>query len=230
MDAILLAAGSGSRSKLDYPKQLLMLGGKPLFIHALDLLKSIEEIDRIIVAVIPHMIEDFKRLINEYNHNDVICVAGGKIRQESVYNALCLCHSDRVLIHAASRPFVSKGHILDLISVNSDVVIPCVPLIPAALHKDGYYIDRDKVLCIQLPQVFKTDILKKAHELGRGKSYPEDSSMVYGELGIFPAIIDGMEQNIKITLPIDIKIADVIFNTFNDTNDIDSKRDSYEQV
>jgi len=224
MNAIVLAAGIGSRAKLGYPKQLLMLGGKPLLIHVLDLLKSINQIDRIVLTVIPDMMENFKTLTCEYNHNDVICVPGGNTRQESVYNALCYCHSEKVLIHVASRPFVTREHILDLISVDSDVVIPCVPLITGALHKDGYYIDRDKVLCIQLPQVFKTEVLKKAHNLGRGKNYAEDSGLVYSELGIFPTIISGLEQNIKITLPMDIKIADAILNSLNSKNNVDSIR------
>lgn len=220
MDAIVLAAGAGSRTKLGYPKQLLMIGGKPMLIHVLDLLKSIEEIDRIIVTVIPGMTDSFKTLLCEYNHSDVCCVPGGETRQESVYNALCICSSDRVLIHAASRPFVTKEHILDLISVDSDVVIPCIPLITAAVHKDGFFIDREKILCIQLPQVFKTDLLKKAHELGRGKNYAEDSCLVFEELGIFPAIIKGLEQNIKITLPLDIKLAQAVYNILNNSDSI----------
>lgn len=215
MDAIVLAAGIGSRTGLGYPKQLFKLGGKPLLIHALDLLKTIKEIDKIIVTVVPDLMEYFKALAEEYNHGDVICVPGGKTRQESVCNALQLCSSKRVLIHAASRPFVTRQHILDLISQDSDVVIPCVPLITAAVHKEGYYIDRDKVLCIQLPQVFSTEILKKAHDLGRGKNYAEDSGLVFEMLGIFPAIIPGLEHNIKITLPIDLKIAEAILNYTN---------------
>lgn len=223
MDAIVLAAGTGSRTKLDYPKQLLTLGGKPLLIHVLDLLKSVKEIDRIIVAVIPGMMEDFKKLTASYNHSDVICVPGGNTRQESVYNALNYCNSDRVLVHVASRPFITRKHILDLISVDSDVVIPCIPLIYAAVHKDGFYINRDRVLCIQLPQVFKTEILRKAHILGRGKNYAEDSGLVYQELGVFPTIIDGLEQNIKVTLPIDVVIADAIYKYVNNSNEINSK-------
>lgn len=215
MDAIVLAAGTGSRAGLGYPKQLMTIGGKPMLIHILDLLKSINEIKRIIVSVVPDMVDNFKMILCTYNHCDICCVPGGKTRQESVYNALRICSSDRVLIHAASRPFVTKEHILDLISVDSDVVIPCVPLITAAIHRDGYFIDRDKVLCIQLPQIFKTDVLKKAHELGRGKNYAEDSCLVYEELGIFPTVIPGLEQNIKITLPLDIKLADAVYNILN---------------
>lgn len=215
MDAIVLAAGIGSRSKLGYPKQLLMIGGKPMLIHVLDLLKSVDEIGRIIVTVIPEMIESFKIILCEYKHCDVCCIPGGKTRQESVYNALQICSSDRVLIHAASRPFVTKKHILNLISVDSDVVIPCVPLITAAIYKDGYFLDREKVLCIQLPQVFKTEVLKKAHELGRGKNYAEDSSLVFEQLGIFPTVIKGLEQNIKITLPLDSMLAGAIYNALN---------------
>lgn len=212
MDAILLAAGVGLRTRLNYPKQLMRLGGKPIIIHSLEVLKSTGKIDRIYVTVIQNTVCYFSRLIQKYGFEDVVCIPGGDTRQESVYNGLKHCTSERVVIHEAARPFITKEHLLDLISVDSDAVVPCIPATSTVLYKDGFFLNRDKVLMVQLPQIYNTQILKKAHELGAGKSYTDDSSLVYKELGIFPTIVDGLEENIKVTTPMDVKLAEVIYD------------------
>jgi len=212
MDAILLAAGEGTRANLDYPKQLLIVHDRPLFIYVLEILESVEEIEKIVVAVIPDMIEEFESLLSKYNIKKAICINGGKTRQESVYNALKSCRSEKVLIHVASRPYITREHIKELISYDSHVVVPYVPFIYASVDKDFNYLDRNNIFCIQLPQVFSTKILKNAHELGKGKNYTEDSELVYKEMGISPLLIRGLDKNTKITFPYDIEMAKIILN------------------
>ena len=211
MDVILLAAGIGKRAKLEYPKQLLKLGEKPLLIHTIELLESALEINQFIVSVIPGEKELFENIISTYGYDHCICVEGGNSRQESVYNALSLCTSDRVLIHEAVRPFASKELIGRLILASGQAVIPCVSETSTVFYKDEY-LDRNNVQCVQLPQIFDTLSLKKAHESAIGKNYTDDSSLLFYESGILPTIIDGLEENIKITTPIDRKIAEVIYN------------------
>jgi 2-C-methyl-D-erythritol 4-phosphate cytidylyltransferase len=64
---------------------------------------------------------------------------------------------------------------------------------------------------IQLPQVFNTEILKQAHEKGKGKNYSDDSSLVFAEMNVFPTLINGLEQNIKITTKLDILLSEVLY-------------------
>jgi 2-C-methyl-D-erythritol 4-phosphate cytidylyltransferase len=65
---------------------------------------------------------------------------------------------------------------------------------------------------IQLPQVFNTEILKQAHEKGKGKNYSDDSSLLWNEFQMFPILINGLEENIKITSKWDVRLAEVIYD------------------
>ncbi|WP_037373174.1 IspD/TarI family cytidylyltransferase [Anaerovorax odorimutans] len=211
MDVIILAAGIGKRAKLNYPKQFMRLGGKPLIVHAIDLFNKVSNTEKIIITVIPGQMDFFKELISDYGFSNCICVEGGSTRQESVYNALQVCSSERVIIHEAVRPFVTLEFLKKLKEKEGEAVVPCVPVTSTVFYKEDF-LDRDKVLCVQLPQIFNTGLIKKAHELGKGKNYTDDSSLLLHELGIDPVIVDGLDQNIKITTPQDIKIAEVIYN------------------
>jgi len=152
MDAIILAAGLGKRAKLNYPKQYFRLAGKPLIIIILDLFLKIKEINNIIVVVIPGIISEFEELLKSYyfNLSKIKIVEGGNIRQESVLNGLRLVETERVLIHEAVRPFITKQHVLDLIGIDSDVVVPCVSIVPTISTKDGKYIDRDNFVWFRI--------------------------------------------------------------------------------
>lgn len=189
----------------------MMLGEKHLFLHSVELFSNIQEVDKIILAVIPDMVEVFEKILSEYNFKNICCVEGGVTRQESVYNALKHCNSDRVILHVASRPFVSKEHIYKLMFVNAKVVVPYVKQIYSMVSNGKNYIDRDTVYNIQLPQIFDTKLLKAAHNLAKGKNYKEDSELVYKELGVFPTLIEGIEQNIKITTFFDVKMANFFY-------------------
>lgn len=211
MDAILLAAGEGSRTGLGFPKQLLVFGGKPLFVYALDLLREIPRMGTIIVAVIPGREDEFRFIAEGFGHTGIRWIPGGRNRQESVSNAISLCTADRVLLHAACRPFVTKEHIQELISYEADAVAPCVSAVYAAVLRDGTFVDRSGLLNIQLPQVFNSEVLKKAHELGKGKNYAEDSELVFSECGVRPLLVPGRAENTKITTRADVICAGLIF-------------------
>jgi 2-C-methyl-D-erythritol 4-phosphate cytidylyltransferase len=213
INCIILAGGIGKRAKLNVPKFFMRLGGKPLIIHVIDKFLKIKQIDKIIIPVFPSSINEFNDLIKLYYNevSKIVIIKGGKTRQKSVYKALTYVDSKRVIIHESVRPFVTENHILDLLSIDSDVVIPCIPIVPTITTVDGRYIDRNIVRNVQLPQVFNTEILKKAHEKALNKVYTDDSSLVYYELGMSPTIINGLEENIKITTPLDVKLSEVLY-------------------
>jgi len=211
MDVILLAAGIGKRAKLNCPKQFMRLGGKPLIVRSVELFCNIPKVEKIIITVIPGEEEYFSSIIKDYCCDKCIYVQGGKTRQESVYNALQKCSSDRVIIHETVRPFATQELVERLMSEHGAAIVPCLPSTSTVFYKNDF-LERDNVLDVQLPQVFDTQILKKAHKIAKGKNYTDDSSLVFYELGIKPVIIDGLEENIKITTPLDILIAEVIYN------------------
>lgn len=216
MDAIILAAGYGCRTNLHFPKQLMRLGGKPLIIHALDLFMNIQEIDNIIITVIPETINEIKEIINAYyDISKIKIVEGGSTRQESVRLALEHVKSKRVIIHESARPFINRRFVINLLSIEGDSIIPCVPVIPTIYNKKGYYEDRDKLVDIQLPQIFNTELLKQAHMEAIGKNYSDDSSLICDELCVYPILVKGLEENFKITSSIDIEIARCVYETIN---------------
>lgn len=217
MDAIILAAGLGKRSMLNYPKQMFRLNGKPLVIIAIDLFMSVNQIQNIIVTVVSEMYGEFYELIQKYypNNPKIKIIFGGKTRQESVWLGLQHVKSQRVVVHESVRPFVTKGHVEDLIAVDGDVVVPCVSIVPTIYNKKGYYEDRDKLCNIQLPQVFTTEVLKQAHYNARDKNYTDDSSLVCSEFDVQPVLVEGLEENFKITTSVDVKIARCFYETYS---------------
>lgn len=220
MDCILLGAGVGTRAKLNMPKQMFRLNGKSLIIISLDLFINIEQIENIIVTVVPEMYSEFYELIQTYYRDNlkIKIIPGGSTRQESVWLALQHTKSQRVIIHESVRPFVNEKHVKDLMSIEGYVVVPYIPIVPTIYNKNGYYEDRDKLCNIQLPQVFNTEILKQAHYKARGKNYSDDSSLVCAEFDILPVLIKGEENNFKITTPLDIEIARCLYEANNIDN------------
>jgi 2-C-methyl-D-erythritol 4-phosphate cytidylyltransferase len=220
IDCIILAGGTGQRCRLGFPKQFLRLGGIPVLIRILQLFRSINEINKIIIACVPEYIKETEEIINKYNISNYICIEGGKNRQESTYNALQYVTTDRVIIHESVRPFVTVSHIKELLDIDADAVVPCVPIIPTVANKNGYYLNRNDLVNIQLPQVFNTSLLKNAHYKAIGKDYTDDSSLLYGEFGVFPLLVKGLEENIKITTKIDTVLA---VNLYEQTNCLDNR-------
>lgn len=219
MDCIILSAGVGQRAKLNYPKQLFRLNGKPILIHILELFKQIDKIDNIIITV-PQDVDYYTDLIKSYGIDGFTCIIGGGSRQESVYKALQHCTSRRIIIHESARPFINKQHITDLLNSKGNVVVPYTTPTSTVYYDKKRFINRDATYLVQLPQIFNLDKLKRAHELAKenDRYYTDDSSLVYGELNIQPVLIKGLEENIKITTPIDIQISEVLYNEYCNSN------------
>ena len=216
IDLILLAAGLGTRTGLGYPKQFLRLAGKPILIHTLEVFAQVPEIDKIIIAIKPEFENHYKKLIEDYKIPRVVLIGGGETRQESVKNCLPKVTTKRVIIHEAARPFVTPDFITLLLMYQKDIVVPVLPITFATLLNDSCRIeplDKRKVMNIQLPQVFNYDIIYQAHQRAK-KIYDDDSMLVWEESEKTPdiALIPGLEENIKITTPLDLKLAEVIYD------------------
>ena len=226
-DVIFLAAGKGKRAKLGYPKQLSLLGGKPIMIHSLELFQSMPEVERIIVATMTEKMSDIASLCDSYEITKATIVGGGNTRQESVYNAIQFVTTEKVLIHEAVRPFITKEFVSKIINggIGNNAVVPGMPLMPTIFDiEKKNYPDRSKLFDIQLPQLFNTALLRDAHETARGQNFTDDSSLFYLITGNMPLFILGLEENIKITTPLDLILAEVIYyERFCDSNSYRSK-------
>lgn len=214
MDAIILAAGIGSRMKIDYPKQFLKINGKPIFIYSLEILRKVKAIEGIIVTCNTDHLEEYRRYIDNYVIENVKLIAGGKSRQESVYLGLLQVQTDRVLIHEAARPLISPDFINHLLSYDDDAIVPTVP-IKFTVAMGGEYmtneLDRSKLHNVQLPQLFNTEKLLTAHKkaISDGYTTTEDGTLLF-HYGGTVRFIEGRESNIKVTTQLDVELVNNI--------------------
>jgi len=216
--AVLVAGGSGSRMKSDLPKQFILLKNKPLLVYTIEsFLQADADINIILVLPEQHL-QTGKEIVTQFiNGKEIIITSGGATRFHSVKNGLMQIQEEGiVLVHDAVRSMVS----VDLIQRSLNEVIIKKAIIPAISSKDSVRliegeknksISRDIVMLIQTPQTFFSEDLKKAFEVEYNDSFTDEASVMEAA-GFQIHIIAGDENNIKITHPIDLIIAEKILD------------------
>ena len=216
---IVLAGGVGKRIGRPFPKQFLLLGGKPLIIHVLEKARLIPAIERVIVTCPESHLDETRTLIDNHGFDAArfSCIVGGGSRQESVYRGLeALEDSDTVIVHEAVRPLVTADEFRELIAAEEGNAMFGIP-IPFTVLKGHEYVEdlleRDELVNVQLPQKFDRSKLMAAHEAARrdGAFFTEDASLFHRYAGERVRILPGSERNIKITVPTDIVTAEAIY-------------------
>ena len=214
MDVILLASGMGSRTNLSEPKQMLELDGKPILYRLIDFFEKILFVDNIIITTNDIILKKVEEYASQYPNTKVII--GGKTRQQSVYKALSHVKTKEVMIHEAARPFIDYDLVKSIFDCPKRPVVPYTKSISTLYNINDYnYVNRDYIVNIQLPQIYCTIDLITAHRLARNKTYPDDSSLLFGELNIKPNLVEGSEYNIKITTPFDVDVSEVLYEKNN---------------
>lgn len=217
---ILLSGGIGRRMQLDIPKQFLLLGGKPILVHVLEKIDSIAEIKEIIIPVPKQFMKKTEEIVLNFRFSTpVSCIEGGESRQESVYNGLRAALNERVIIHESVRPFVTAEEFRQLIAADSESAT-YGQAIPFTVLEGKEYIeenlDREKLINVQLPQKFIKSKLLYAHECAKaeGLTFTEDASLYFHYYKSNIKVLKGSDYNIKITNPIDRKIAEIIYKEY----------------
>jgi len=198
------------------PKQFLLLAGKPLLMHALGKFYEADASLKIIVVLPAKEIEEWKSLCEKYSFRIAHQVtAGGETRYMSVKNGLALVGGKSVVaIHDGARPLASVALIRKCFSVAAQKgnAVPCLP-VRESMRKisegKNELADRSGFVTIQTPQCFASDILKKAYE-GAFKSFFTDDASVVEAAGEAINLVEGEQENIKVTFPIDLGIAEAI--------------------
>ncbi len=214
--AIIVAAGLGTRMKNNTPKQFLLIKNKPVLWYSINaFLKTYNDIN--IVLVIPEeYIETVKQIAAMFEETQKINVTiGGITRFHSVQNGLkTVSKNSIVFVHDAVRCLVSHQLIQrcynDAVAHGSAVPSIAVTDSVRILKNDYYYSeDRCNIRIVQTPQTFLSDILLAAYEQEYKDAFTDDATVVesYGEK-IF--LTDGEYDNIKITRPVDLLIAEKI--------------------
>jgi len=217
--AVILAAGRGERM-MGLNKLFAEIDGEPVLAHTLRAFELCPEVDEIIVVARPEEIGDIGVLINEYGFSKVSkVIRGGERRQDSVYSGLMEVSpkSQLAAIHDGARPLVTQRLIEETIKAAAEynAAAPGVPVKDTIkVVKSGEVVstpDRATLFAIQTPQVFKTDIIKAAlTDVIRTKAEITDDCMAVEKLGLTVKITQGDYDNIKITTPSDLIVADAI--------------------
>lgn len=212
---IIVAGGKGERMKSDVPKQFIELKSKPILMHTINVFYNYNKQMDIIVVLPEIQIEQWHSLCKRYafaiNHK---VVAGGIERFDSVKNGLKLADNKGIIaVHDGVRPLVSTKTINDCFkeAAISDAAIPVIDINESIRYVDEYEnkaVDRSKFKIVQTPQVFKADILKEAYKQQYSPAFTDDASVVEA-FGVKIKTVQGNRENIKITTPIDLKLAEL---------------------
>ena len=215
--AILVAGGKGLRMGSDIPKQFLPLRGRPVLMHTIDVFRRTYP-DIHIILVLPREQQYYwRKLCGQHDYDVELCVAdGGETRFHSVHNGLSLIPDDArgvVGVHDGVRPFVSPETIRRCFVAAEEfgAVVPVVPVVETVrqLLADGssMTVDRNAYRLVQTPQTFDIQLLKKAYGQPFDPFFTDDASVVEA-MGHPIKLVEGNNENIKLTNPADLKLAE----------------------
>lgn len=218
---IILASGTGSRYNSDIPKQFIKIAGKTVLEHTVEIFENSDKIDEIILVITPDYRHIAESILLKNNFKKITkLLNGGATRKDSSYIAISSIEDDEanVLIHDCARPFLTEQIIENCVEALEkysavDVAIPSADTIIKV--KDGI-IDsipnRAELQRGQTPQCFKLSLIKKAHEMSHGdNNFTDDCGLIvkYNLADVY--VVQGSGENIKITYPEDIFMADRLF-------------------
>ena len=215
---IIVAGGKGLRMGSDIPKQFLPIGGKPVLMRTLERFRAYDT-DLKIILVLPETQQDYWRRLCEQYHFDVKyeLANGGQTRFHSVQNGLALIPDDAegvVGVHDGVRPFPSIDVIRNCYTTarTAKAVIPVIPVVETVRqleNESSVTVPRDKYRLVQTPQTFDIQLLKAANRQPYNDGFTDDASVVES-YGHDITLVEGNRENIKITTPYDMKIAEVL--------------------
>lgn len=222
--AIILAAGKGTRMKAGINKQYLVLRNKSILAHSIEVFQKSNIIDEIILVINHDEEQNCKvNVIDKYGYNKVAkLVPGGETRQQSVYNGLMQINGrcSIILVHDGARPLVTPAIIERCIegAKTFGAASAGVPIKETIKILDGNHFirstpRREDVWVTQTPQAFKMDVLVRAHlnAVTQGITGTDDAMLVE-HMGLKVKMVEGDYENIKITTPEDLIIAEAILN------------------
>jgi 2-C-methyl-D-erythritol 4-phosphate cytidylyltransferase len=222
--AVICAAGVSTRMNSKMSKQLIPLRGRPLIAHTLSEFEKSTRISEVVLVVNRGVIDYYKQnVVERYHFKKVRRVVGGGVnRQDSVYSGLLALspYIEIVSIHDGARPLVTSELIDKTVELLGDkngivVAVPAQDTIKI-VGEDGIVVEtpkRSSLWAVQTPQVFPLKLIKEAIERANEEGFVgTDDASLMERLGYKVHIVLGTKENMKITTPIDLTIAEVIMN------------------
>jgi 2-C-methyl-D-erythritol 4-phosphate cytidylyltransferase len=213
------AAGSGARLSSELPKQYLPLAGRPMLWHAVRAV-CVPQVESVFVVLAPgdrtFAAHDWSAFAGKLE--PLYC--GGETRRDSVYNGLLAAMAvveadDWMLVHDAARPCLPRKDLETLMrETENDEVggILAVPIAETVKRASQDRIegteDRTRLWLAQTPQMFRAGLLAEA--LKRAKGSPTDEAAAVEQLGLKPRLVTGSRENLKVTWPEDLALADTL--------------------
>lgn len=218
--AVIVAGGSGTRMGAQVPKQFLALNGKPVLLHTLNAFYQASSRPQLILVLPATYRSYWQQLCAEHNFNvPHRLVNGGDTRFHSVKNGLDIIDDTGdalVAVHDAVRPLTSR-EIIDASYLEADkhgnaiTAVKSRDSVRQLKNEISTSIDRNEIYLVQTPQTFRLEQLKKAYTQPYDAKFTDDAS-VAEHAGISIYLAEGSHQNIKITFPGDIAIAEAILS------------------
>lgn len=214
--ALIVAAGSGSRMNSSKPKQFIEIIGKPILMHTINVFANIYPDLQFILVLPEALMEEWISLCEKFRFKvNFKLVKGGTTRFQSVKNGLDKIDKDGIVfIHDGVRPLVSKKTIENCyeVAVKKGNALPVIPPSESVRKLDDYgngAVDRSKYFLAQTPQTFKVSLIKKAYKQKYDESFTDDASVLEND-GHKINLVNGNRENIKITYPEDLALAEVL--------------------
>ena len=221
--ALILASGTGARCNLGFPKQFAKINDKTILEYTIEAFENHSEIDEVLIVTSNENISIVKELSNKFSKVTQV-IAGGETRKDSSYNGICAINETEanILIHDGVRPLVSEEIISNCLKELKTKQAVCT----AIDSTDTIFQINDKNIITtipkrqflkraQTPQCFKLSVIKKAHQLANNDSnclVTDDCGLIqhYNLADIY--LIEGSENNIKITYKEDLDFVKKILN------------------
>lgn len=209
---VIVAGGKGLRMGKDIPKQFLVLENLPILMHTIQNFYSWDDQTEIILVLPVDQHDYWKELCKEYNFTIPLKItSGGATRFHSVKNGVDASTGEIIGVHDGVRPLVSHDTISRCYTIAQEKgnAIPSIPVNDSLrIEKEGKneMVDRSLYHRIQTPQVFQANILKSAFEQDYSDEFTDDASVIE-KAGYAVNLVEGNEENIKITRQVDLKIA-----------------------
>ena len=213
---IIVAGGKGLRMGGDIPKQFLPVCGKPVLMRTLEAFHTFDAAIHIVLVLPVSQQAYWKELCREYQFELSHEIAdGGETRFHSVKNGLALVEGDGLVgVHDGVRPFVSQEVIARCYeeAARCKAVIPVIDVVETVRHlteEGSETVPRDRYKLVQTPQVFDVALLRRAYQQEYTDLFTDDASVVEA-LGEKVCLVKGNRENVKLTTPFDLKLAEML--------------------
>lgn len=216
--AVIVAGGTGSRMGSDTPKQFLLLNGKPVLYYAIDtFLKAYDDLHIILVLPEENVAAGQEIIDAFFDYNRINITVGGRTRFHSVQNGLQLINEESIVfVHDAVRCLIS----IELIHRCYETAMEHGSAIPVIDSKDSVRLlteegnealERITVKQVQTPQTFHSKIILPAYQIDYKDKFTDEATVVEA-FGLKVQLVEGEENNFKITRPVDLVIAEYLLS------------------